>query len=200
MLRGMAEGACCSPARGASEVGPAARGSRVAVGDGRTVLRATGVQSEARVPFAGLHQLLYPLTDRFGLLPPPQRKALLAAFGYANGPALRVRDRHRHAGAARRRGGGRGLLVAVDDLHWIDDATAQVLGFVARRIASEPIALLAATRPGFEDPFTAAGLPARTLRPLRRAQADRLVRLRHPDLTSDGVGGCLSTRKATRSR
>ncbi|MFZ2045442.1 MAG: hypothetical protein WAV12_15740, partial [Trebonia sp.] len=50
--------------------------SRVAVGDGRMVLRAAGVQSEARVPFAGLHQLLYPLTDRFGLLPPPQRKAL----------------------------------------------------------------------------------------------------------------------------
>ena len=72
--------------------------------------------------------------------------------------------------------------MAVDDLHWIDDATAQVLGFVSRRIASEPIALLAATRPGFEDPFTEAGVPARTLRPLHRAQAERLVRLRHPDL------------------
>ncbi len=157
--------------------------SRVAVGDGRTVLRAAGVQSEARVPFAGLHQLLYPLTDRFGLLPPPQRKALLAAFGYADGPALQVfviaiATLELLADAA----AGRGLLVAVDDLHWIDDATAQVLGFVARRIASEPIALLAATRPGFEDPFTAAGLPARTLRPLRRAQAERLVRLRHPEL------------------
>ena len=172
-------------------VGPAGIGksallhaaSRMAAGDGRTVLRATGVQSEARVPFAGLHQLLYPLTGRFGLVPPPQRKALLAAFGCGDGPALPVfviaiAALELLADAA----AGRGLLVAVDDLHWIDNATAQVLGFVARRIASEPIALLAATRPGFEDPFTEAGLPARTLRPLRRAQAERLVRRQHPDL------------------
>lgn len=171
---------------GAAGIGKSAllhAASRMAAGDGRTVLRATGVQSEARVPFAGLHQLLYPLTDRFGLLPPPQRKALLAAFGCTDGPALQVfviaiATLELLADAAV----GRGLLVAVDDLHWIDDATAQVLGFVARRIASEPIALLAATRPGFEDPSTEAGLPARTLRPLRRAQAERLVRLRHPDL------------------
>jgi len=157
--------------------------SGVAAGDGRTVLRATGVQSEARVPFAGLHQLLYPLTGRFGLLPPPQRKALLAAFGCADGPALQVfviaiATLELLADAA----AGGGLLVTVDDLHWIDDATAQVLGFVARRIASEPIALVGATRPGFEDPLTEAGVPARTLRPLRHAQAERLVRLRHPDL------------------
>jgi DNA-binding CsgD family transcriptional regulator len=157
--------------------------SRAAASDGRTVLRATGVQCEARVPFAGLHQLLYPLTDRFGLLPPPQRKALLAAFGCADGPAFQVfviaiATLELLADAA----SGSGLLVAIDDLHWIDDATAQVLGFVARRIASEPIALLAATRPGFEDPITEAGVPARTLRPLPRAQAERLVRLRHPEL------------------
>jgi len=157
--------------------------SCAAAGEGRTVLRATGVQSEARVPFAGLHQLLYPLTGRFGMLPAPQRKALLAAFGCIDGPALQVfliaiATLELLADSAT----GGGLLVVVDDLHWIDDATAQVLGFVSRRIASEPIALLAATRPGFEDPFTEAGVPAIMLRPLRRGQAEVLVRLRYPDL------------------
>ena len=160
--------------------------------DGRTVLRATGVQSEARVPFAGLHQLLYPLADRFGLLPAPQRKALLAAFGCADGPALQVfliaiATLELLADAA----ADGGLLVTVDDLHWIDDATAEVLGFVSRRIASEPIALLAATRPGFEDPFTDAGVAARTLCPLRRTQAELLVRLRHPDLDERWCGWVL---------
>jgi DNA-binding CsgD family transcriptional regulator len=168
------------PGIGKSALLDAAR--RAAARDGRTVLRATGAQAEVRVPFAGLHQLLYPLTDRFGLLAPPQRKALLAAFGCLDGPALQVfliaiATLELLADAA-----GCGLLVVVDDLHWIDDATAQVLSFVARRMATEPIALLAATRPGHDDPLTEAGVPVRTLRPLHRAEAERLVELRHPDL------------------
>ena len=45
------------------------------------VLRTTGVQSEARLPFAGLHQLLWPVLDHLDTLAPPQRHAVLAAFG-----------------------------------------------------------------------------------------------------------------------
>jgi len=157
--------------------------SDAAVNDGRTVLRATGVQSEARVPFAGLHQLLYPLSSSFASLPPRQREALLAAFGQLDGPAFEVfliaiATLEVLADAA----SGHGLLVVVDDLHWVDDATAQVLGFVARRIESEPIALLAATRLGFDDPLTGAGVPVREIRPLRDAEAGQLVQIRHPDL------------------
>ena len=156
---------------------------RAAAGDGRIVLRAVGVQSEARVPFAGLHQLLYPLADGFSSLAPRQRDALLAAFGRLDGPALEVfliaiATLELLADAA----ADGGLLAAVDDLQWIDDATAQVLGFVARRIESEPIALLAATRPGTDNPLAEAGVPVRVLRPLHNVEAERLVRARHPGL------------------
>jgi hypothetical protein len=156
---------------------------RAAAREGRVVLRAAGVQSEARVPFAGLHQLLYPLADGFSSLAPRQRDALLAAFGRLDGPALEVfliaiATLELLADAA----ADTGLLVAVDDLHWIDDATAQVLGFVARRIESEPIALLAATRPGTDNLLAEAGVPVRVLRPLHNVEAERLVRARHPGL------------------
>ena len=154
-----------------------------AASDGRIVLRATGVESEAHVPFAGLHQLLYPLTDRFSSLAPRQREVLLAAFGLPDGPALEVfliaiATLELLADAA----AGTGLLAIVDDLQWIDDATARVLGFVARRIESEPITLLAAMRPGFPDALTGTGVPVLTLRPLPDADAERLVRARHPEL------------------
>ena len=156
---------------------------RAAAREGRIVLQTAGVQSEARVPFAGLHQLLYPLADGFSSLAPRQRDALLAVFGRLDGPAFEVfliaiATLELLADAA----ADAGLLVAVDDLHWIDDATAQVLGFVARRIESEPIALLAATRPGTDNLLAEAGVPVRVLRPLHNVEAERLVRARHPGL------------------
>jgi len=157
--------------------------STAATRNGRTVLRATGVHSETRVAFAGLHQLLYRLTGSFELLAPGQRGALLAAFGHADGPPTElfltaIATLELLADAAT----GTGVLVVVDDLQWIDEPTAQVLGFVTRRIASEPIALLAATRPGFEDALGESGVLVRMLRPLRLDEAERLVRSRYPDL------------------
>lgn len=108
---------------------------------------------------------------------------MLSAFGRPDGPALEVfliaiATLELLADTA----AGTGLLAIVDDSHWIDDATARVLGFVARRIESEPIALLAAMRPGFTDPLTGTGVPVRTLRPLPDADAERLVHARHPGL------------------
>ncbi len=128
--------------------------------EGRAVLRAAGVQAEIGVPYAGLHQLLYPLADRFAALAPRPREALRAAFGHAHGPApemfpVAVAALELLADAA----AGRGLLVIADDLHWMDEATLGVLRFVARRIASVPIALLAAIRHGFEDVLVEADLP-----------------------------------------
>jgi len=157
--------------------------SDAAARQGRSVLRATGVQSESRVAFAGLHQLLYRLTGSFELLAPPQLRALQAAFGHADGPPtevflIAIATLELLADAAT----GTGLLVVVDDLQWIDEPTAQVLAFVARRIASEPIALLAATRPGSEDALAESGALVRTLQPLQSDQARRLVRSRYPDL------------------
>jgi DNA-binding CsgD family transcriptional regulator/tetratricopeptide (TPR) repeat protein len=160
-----------------------AAASRAAAGHGRVVLRAAGVRSEARVPFAGLHQLLYPLTNSFGLLAPRLRETLLVAFGHLGGPPVAgflvaIAALELLAETA----SGRGLLVIVDDLHWIDDASAQVLGFVTRRIASEPIALVAAAHPGLDQPLAGASLPVRTLWPLSPAEAERLLLRHHPEL------------------
>ena len=52
-----------------------------ASGSGCRVARATGVQSEMELAFAGLHQLCAPLLTRAGRLPVPQRDALRTAFG-----------------------------------------------------------------------------------------------------------------------
>ena len=155
----------------------------LAARDGRAVLRAAGVPAEAGVPYAGLHQLLYPLADALESLAPRPRAVLRAAFGHAEGPApdmfpVAVATLELLAGAA----AGGGLLVVADDLHWMDDATLGVLRFVARRIASVPVALLAAIRHGFEDVLVEADMPIVMLRPLRSGEAERLVLMRHPDL------------------
>jgi DNA-binding CsgD family transcriptional regulator len=188
MLRGTGGGGLLvagGPGAGKSALLHAA--ADLAARDGRTVLRAAGVPAEAGVPYAGLHQLLYPLAGAFESLAPRPRAVLRAAFGHAEGPAP---DMFPAAVAtlevlARAAAGG-GLLVVADDLHWMDDATLGVLRFVARRIASVPVALVAAIRHGFEDVLIEADMPIVVLRPLRPDEAERLVLKRHPELDARG--------------
>ena len=111
------------------------------------VLRASGVQSEAHLPFSGLHQLLRPILDGADDLPAPQRAALLAAFGMSEEAApdrfliaLAVLDLVADAATAAP------APAAVEDGHWLDPSSAEVLAFVARRLSSDPIVLLAAVR------------------------------------------------------
>src|ERR1700685_828070 len=120
---------------------------------GMLVLKVTGVQSEAVLPFAGLHCLLQPLLGRVDALGAPQRDAMLAAFGLtdAAGPdpfltALAALDLIAEAASRAP------VLVAADDAHWFDHATVDALTFVARRLEFEPIALVAL------QPTTAAAL------------------------------------------
>jgi len=124
---------------------------------GCRVARAAGVESKMELAFAGLHQLLSPMLDRADLLPAPQRDALLTAFGVSAGPAP---DRFLVGLAALGLLSGvaaeRPLVCVVDDEQWLDQASAQVLGFVARRLAADPVGLVFAARtPGAE----LAGLP-----------------------------------------
>lgn len=120
--------------------------------DGCTVLRAGGVQSEMELAFAGLHQLCAPLLDRVGALPVPQRQALQVAFGLSEGAApdrfvigLAVLGLLSHAAAAQP------LICLVDDQQWLDRCSAQVLGFVARRLGAESVGMIFATREPAED-------------------------------------------------
>ncbi|MGY6024756.1 helix-turn-helix transcriptional regulator [Streptomyces spinosirectus] len=111
------------------------------------VLRAVGIESEMELPFATLHQLCVPLVDRLKNLPVPQRTALETVFGIRAGPPpdrflVGMAVLSLLSDASQRRP----LLCLVDDAHWMDRASAQVLGFVARRLLAESIALVFGAR------------------------------------------------------
>src|SRR5712692_1498816 len=113
------------------------------------VARAAGVESEMELAFAGLHQLCAPMLDHAESLPVPQREALRTAFGLSAGP---VPDRFLVGlavlGLLSEAAGERPLICVVDDQQWLDHASAQALGFAARRLAADPVALVFASGPG----------------------------------------------------
>jgi DNA-binding CsgD family transcriptional regulator len=142
---------------------------------GCRVARAAGVESEMELTFAGVHQLLTPMLDRLQRLPGPQREALRTAFGLGSGSgsapdrflvglatlSLLAEVAEEHP-----------LLCLVDDEQWLDQASAQVLGFVARRLAAESVGLVFAARvPGDE----VAGLPELVVEGLPESDARALL-------------------------
>ena len=114
---------------------------------GCRVARATGVQTEMELAFAGLHQLCVPMLGRAEDLPVPQRDALRTAFGLAAGPppdrfvlGLAVLSLLSEVA------GERPLICLIDNEQWLDQASAQALGFVARRLGADPVGLVFAAR------------------------------------------------------
>src|SRR6202045_5416184 len=130
----------------------------IAEATGFRVCRATGVESEMELAYAGLHQLCAPLLGGLTSLAEPQRRGLSVAFGLESldGDAP---DRFLVALAAlslmAEASGERPLLCVVDDAQWLDQASAQVLGFVGGRLLAESMALGVAARalpPGATSP------------------------------------------------
>jgi DNA-binding CsgD family transcriptional regulator len=150
---------------------------------GVSVLTAAGVQSEAHLPFAGLHQLLQPLLGDLDALPGPHRAALEAAFGMSEGAApnpfpIALATLELLGEAAARAP----LLVVAEDAHWLDHPTSDVLAFVARRVKLEPIVLLFAVRDDVTNPFESADLAEMRLEPLDRPSAGELLDAHAPEL------------------
>ena len=114
---------------------------------GFRVAQVTGVQAEMELPFAGTHQLCAPLLSHLDALPRPQRDALTVALGLASGP---VPDRFLVGlavlGLLSAVAEERPLLCLVEDAQWLDAASSHVLGFVARRVLAESIAIVIAVR------------------------------------------------------
>src|SRR6476660_4493432 len=131
---------------------------------GVTVVSTTGTLSEARLAFAGLHQLLLPLLGGLDLLPAPQRRALAVAFGIAEGddPDLFLIGLET-LGLVEERAADKPLLLVVVDAHWLDWPSSEVLQFVARRIGSDPAVLLFAVREGVPSVFDDSDLPKRSV-------------------------------------
>jgi DNA-binding CsgD family transcriptional regulator len=138
--------------------------------------RAAGVESELELPYAGLHQLCGPYLDRIDSLPIPQRDALSTAFGLQAGSAP---DRFLVGLAALTLLSGvaeeQPLICVIDDAQWLDQASAQALEFVARRLDAEPLGLLFAVRETDQEPKL-AGLPELQLRGLGTADAAGLLK------------------------
>jgi AAA ATPase domain len=142
---------------------------------GFRVARIAGVESEMELPFAGLHQLCAPLLDRLPALPEPQQVALGIALGRSSGTPP---DRFLVALAALNLlaevAAERPLLCFVDDAQWLDVPSRQVLGFVARRLLAESVALVFAVRePTDEREFV--GLPELALAGLADEDARALL-------------------------
>ena len=154
-----------------------------AEGAGTGVLRAAGAEFEADLTYSGLHQVLLPLSGQFERLAVAHRDALNVALGYGEGPPPdRLLVSTATLTVLRQAAEARPMLVIVDDLPWLDRASAGVLGFVARRLAARPIGFLAVLRPGEESFFERAGLPQYQLGPLDEQAVNALVSSRFPEL------------------
>jgi len=146
-----------------------------AAGDMR-VARVAGVESEMDLGFAGLHQLLVPLLDGIGRLPPPQRGALESAFGLTTGPPP---DRFLVGLATltllTEAASSRPVLCVVDNAQWLDRASAEVLGFVARRLLADRVGMLFAVQEGEERSVALPGLPELLIGGLAERAAHELL-------------------------
>src|ERR1700739_4404481 len=149
-----------------------------------------GVESEISMEFGGLHQLLVPCLPQLDELPSPQRGALRVAFGQEAGPppepflvglaTLTLLSRAAEA---------QPLLCIVDDAHWLDPESAQVLGFVARRLVTGRVGLIAAVgEPASQQVFEQ--LPTITVDGLPDAEARELL--------SSVTGGALNAQAVDR--
>ena len=170
----------CLVARGEAGIGKTAllaHARRSALASGFRVEDLVGVESEAQLAFAGLHQLCATLLDRTDTLPEPQRAALGVAFGLHGGAApdlflvgLAVLTLLAEAAE------DVPVLCLVDDAQWLDEASAQVLAFVARRLGAERLAILLSVRDPDEGGARAfSGLPELRLEPLGEPEARALL-------------------------
>lgn len=144
-------------------------------GAGVTLLTTTGTQSEFELPYAALHHLFHPVLGSLDLLPGPQREALETTFGMRAGPvpgtflialaALSLISEVSRAGP---------VLCVIDDVQWMDRASADVLGFVARRLDAEAVGMVFATRSVADSP-SLERIPVLAVRGLRRPAAAELL-------------------------
>jgi len=151
---------------------------------GLRVLSVTGVEVETHLAFAGLHQLLRPVLTAAERLPALQRDALSAAFGTApEGAACTANGRAPEPfmialatlNILTDVAADRPLLVTVDDAQWLDQASMEVLGFVARRLCADPIGMVFTVREGEGHAAALARLPELVLSGLPEEAAGELL-------------------------
>jgi tetratricopeptide (TPR) repeat protein len=144
---------------------------------GFRVLSAVGVESEAQLPFAGLHQILHPALRSASELPPLYATALRSAFGLAEGPTPELFQIALAAvGLLAAVAAKRPVAVLVDDVQWLDQQSQEVLTFIARRAGPYPMVIVGAVRTGHPGSFLAAGLPELVVHGVDESAADDILR------------------------
>jgi DNA-binding CsgD family transcriptional regulator len=154
---------------------------------GFRVAQVAGVEAEMELPFSGIHQLCAPVLDHLDALAQPQQNALNVALGLAPGD---VPDRFLVGlavlGLLSAAAEERPLLCLVEDGHWLDAASGLILGFVARRLQADPVAIVAAVRePNTRHDFD--GLPELRLGGLAEEDARTLLMSAIPGRIDDRV-------------
>ncbi|WP_062464730.1 AAA family ATPase [Demequina soli] len=159
------------------------------------VLSAVGTEAEAHLPFAGLQQLLAGQAwetgwSGAGANGMAERDALRVALGLAEGPRpdpfLIARAVWRLLAAT-----AEPVAVLVDDLHWWDEPTRDVLAMVARRIGHAPVVLVAATRPGY--PAADLSAEVRKVGPVDEHDARALLAASAPGLSAPDTAAVLAS-------
>ncbi|MEV7813440.1 AAA family ATPase [Streptomyces flaveolus] len=157
--------------------------AQAASDNGTRVLRAAGVQFEADVSYSGLNQALLPLREGLDRLSSTHRDAIQVALGFGAGsPPERLLVSNAALTLLQEAATESPVLLVVDDLPWIDRASAAVFGFIARRLSGSRVSFLSASRTGADGFFESGGLPTYELPPLDPEAATRLVDLRFPRL------------------
>ena len=142
---------------------------------GLTQLRAQGVESEAELAFAGLTELLGPVTKEVATLPAPQAEALQSALALnsepANPLAVRVALHTLLVSLAE----STPVLVTVDDAQWVDESSLEALAFAVRRLTVEPVVVIAAVRGERRIPLGNGHVPPLVLNGLAEVDARELL-------------------------
>ncbi|MBD0670136.1 hypothetical protein BU198_05275 [Streptomyces sp. CBMA156] len=154
-----------------------------ALADGVRVLRASGVEFEADCGYSGLNQILFAHLGALEHLDAALRDALRVVLGFDSGPPPeQLLVSNAMLRLIQTVAGGQPLLLVVDDLHWVDQASTSVLGFAARRVAGLGVSFVAAARSGELGARESGAFPTYELPPLDEESAARLLTDRFPGL------------------
>lgn len=150
---------------------------------GRLVVRTSGVEAEAQVPFSGLHRLLRPLLDGLEALPAEQRGMLRAAFGSSEPGVDSFRVGYAALELVADRAARDPVVLVVDDVQWLDPSSATALAFLARRLEFEPVVALVAVREGLGSPLVDGSIPDLLVPPLADQDAAEVLERYAADLS-----------------
>ena len=156
------------------------------------IVRVSGLESELRLGFAGIHRLVLPFIRHIDTLPAPQRDALLATFGMREGkPPARFLVGLGVLSLLAEVASTGPMVCIIDDAQWLDRESLRVLGFVARRLYADSVGLLFGARENSPAIEPLAGLPTRHLTGIDSVASHTLLQAQGPDRLSASVASRL---------